>query len=670
MNIFSRVFGPSKNVQLSHLKGFESRPQQIAMAEQIRQSFENNRHAVIEAGTGVGKTLAYLLPAIEWSQRTGKKIAVSTFTKALQEQLMQKELPRLKKLLNIDFQYALCLGSQNFLCKRRFHKNSLPELFTSSKDNEELRKISQWINSTPTGLVSVLPFEPSPGIWGQFNRDSDLCMRRKSPYFEECFYYKQRKEIEQADILVTNHHIFFAHIASGGKVLPDFDAVIFDEAHTLENVATEYLGYKISNDLLKFHLDSLHNPSNEGGLLRRIGLSRHDIKTGKKLADKTREAAHVFFSEILDKLGIESQKTRIRQKGLVRNTLQGPLNDMIAFFLDILKNVQSKEDEKEWLAMIKKFQEMANQIEIILNIQESNCVYWVEIEKRSRAPRCSLNKAPLEIATVFKHKVLERFEPAIFVSATLAANGRFDLLKSCLGLDDQVRELLLDSPFDYAKNVLLYLPQSMPDPGGRQESTEYYAKAFDETKRLVTLMQGRMFILFTRVELMVRVGLALTRAFPHLSIMKQGDLPPHSLIEKFRKNEHAVLLGTSTFWQGVDVPGRALECVVIWKLPFAVPDDPITEAKMERWEALGKNAFTHYLLPRAVIMTRQGFGRLIRRQTDKGIVVILDPRIRTKGYGKDFLNSLPACRQTSEFDDVEKFFTDQLSMVKPQEIPA
>ncbi|MBI3617726.1 MAG: ATP-dependent DNA helicase [Candidatus Omnitrophica bacterium] len=300
MNIFSCVFGPSKNVQLSHLKGFESRPQQIAMAEQIRQSFENNRHAVIEAGTGVGKTLAYLLPAIEWSQRTGKKIAVSTFTKALQEQLMQKELPRLKKLLNIDFQYALCLGSQNFLCKRRFHKNSLPELFTSSKDNEKLRKISQWINSTPTGLVSDLPFEPSPGIWGQFNRDSDLCMRRKSPYFEECFYYKQRKEIEQADILVTNHHLFFAHIASGGKVLPDFDAVIFDEAHTLENVATEYLGYKISNDLLKFHLDSLHNPSNEGGLLRRIGLSRHDIKTGKKLADKTREAAHVFFSEILD----------------------------------------------------------------------------------------------------------------------------------------------------------------------------------------------------------------------------------------------------------------------------------------------------------------------------------------------------------------------------------
>ena len=366
---------------------------------------------------------------------------------------------------------------------------------------------------TPTGLASDLPFEPSPRIWGQFNRDSDLCMRRKSPYHNECFYYQQRREIEQADILITNHHLFFAHIASGGKVLPDFDAVIFDEAHTLEGVATEYLGHKVSNDLLKFHLDSLHHPAHQNGLLNRLGFALLHVKTGKKLVDKVRDAADAFFSEIVSRAGLETQKVRIRQKGFAPNTLERPLNDLIAFLLDLLKNVQSKEDEKEWLAAVTKFQEISGRLEIILNLQEPHCVYWLEIEKRAKFPRCSLNQAPLEIATVFKTQILERFAPAIFVSATLTANGRFDLLKSSLGLDEQTSELRLDSPFDYGSNVLLYLPQDMPDPGGRQEPMEFYAKALEETRRLIALMQGRTVILFTNAELMGRADLWLSFVF-------------------------------------------------------------------------------------------------------------------------------------------------------------
>jgi len=654
------------DTRLTKLKGFEARPQQTAMKEHIQRCFDKNLHAMVEAGTGVGKSLAYLLPAIEWSQKNGKKVIVSTFTKALQEQLMHKELPRLRKLSSMNFQYALCLGSNNFLCKRRFHKNNLPELYRSSKDQEESKKIAQWVDTTPTGLVTDLPFEPNFKIWEQFNRDSDLCMRRKSPYFEECFYYKQQKEIQRADILVTNHHLFFAHVASGGKVLPNVDAVIFDEAHTLEDVATEYFGVKISNDSLKFHLDSVHSASHEGGLLRRLKFSLHDIKAGKKIVDKAREASNAFFSKIMDKLGTQSQKTRVRQKGLVDNILKGPLKDLIDFSKELLLSVQTKEDERELMAMINKLQKISDHLEIFLNIQEADCVYWVEIEARSRGARCSLNKAPLQIADMFRSQILERYHPVIVVSATLTANGSFDSMKSSLGFDDQASTLMLDSPFDYAKNVLLYLPQSMPDPGGVQESKEFDAKALEETKRLIDLIQGGIFVLFTNIELMRRVAQVLKQAFPHLSIMEQGDMPPHTLIEEFRNNGHAVLLGTNTFWQGVDIPGPALRCVIIWKLPFAVPDDPITEAKRERLEALGKNAFIHYLLPRAIIMTRQGFGRLVRRQTDKGIVAILDPRTRTKGYGKDFLNSLPSCAITLKFDDVQRFSINHLTSIEPQ----
>jgi ATP-dependent DNA helicase DinG len=288
----------------------------------------------------------------------------------------------------------------------------------------------------------------------------------------------------------------------------------------------------------------------------------------------------------------------------------------MSFLKDTLKIIESKEDEKEWLALIKKFTEMSLQTDIILNMREPDYVYWMEIIQRSRGPRLSLYKAPLDISTVFRNEILDRIQPAIFVSATLSAKGRLDFFKNCFGLDDQANELILDSPFDYAKNVLLYLPQSMPDPGG-QKPQEFYEKALSETKRLIGLMKGRMFILMTSFELVGRVGKTLTQEFPDLSILKQGDWPNHLLIEKFRKNEYSVLLGTNTFWQGVDIPGRALECVVIWKLPFAVPDEPVAEAKMERLEAQGKNAFTYYQLPRAIIMTRQGFGRLVRRQSDR-----------------------------------------------------
>jgi ATP-dependent DNA helicase DinG len=631
---------------------WEFRPQQKAMEARVRESFAGGFHALIEAGTGTGKSRAYLVPAIEWSRKTGKKVVVSTFTKALQEQLMSKELPFLNKAS--DFRYALCLGSQNFLCKRRFRKNNLPQLFTSAEDKERIKKITQWIETTVTGLISELPFRIDTAFWNLFNRDSDLCMRRKCPLFDECFYYRRQKEIVQANVLVVNHHLFFSHIASDGKVLPRVDAVIFDEAHTLEPVATTFFGYKISRHMVKIHLDALHSPSQDG-LLRRLKFPLYDIKTGVKLVEDTRKAADIFFSGITDKLEARPQKIRIREKGLFDNGLTAPLNSLTAFALDILQHVQSKEDEREWLGAVKKLQDINDRVETILNLRVPNCVYWVEIERRVRRIQCSLNMAPLNISDMFKSQVLEKFSPVMAVSATLTANGRFDSFRDSLGFHGKTSALMLDSPFDYAGNVLLYLPRSMPDPVGAVEPAEYYERALKETKRLIGLTQGGAFVLFTNTAILRRAGSELSRAFPDLSILQQGDMPANGLMKIFRDDGNAVLLGTNTFWQGVDIPGMALRSLIIWKLPFAVPDEPVTEAKMELFRAQGKNPFFHYQLPRAIVMTRQGFGRLIRRKDDKGIVSIIDPRTLTKAYGKQFLDSLPSCQISSNFEDVKRF---------------
>ena len=654
MNIFSQVFGDSKKHLLQRYKGFESRPQQAAMVGHMMDVFKNKKHGLVEAGTGVGKSLAYLLPIIHWSGKTGKKVVISTFTKALQEQLVRKDLPRLKDVLGIDFKYALCVGSQNFLCKRRLQKNGAPTLFANEKERQQLKRITEWAHTTETGMSSDLFFAPNNSLWSQIRRESELCMRRKSPYFNECFYYKKRKEMFKAQIFITNHHLFFANIASGGKVLPPFDAVVFDEAHTLEDVVTKYLGSEVNNYQIRFHLDSYGHPKTGRGFWRRIkGLSKDNIQTGIVLAEEIRNASEVFFHDVMSYCGQESAKVRIRDKGLFSNHLQAPVHRLTLFLEDILKTVETKENELELCAFIKKLHEIVDTLNGIIDMKMPDYVYWIEKSGTSRGTRCSLHSAPLDISREFRQKVLDRIRPAVFVSATLSVNNSFDFYKRCFGIKEGASELIAGSPFDYKNNVLLYLPEGMPDPG--KEPEEYSVVAFKEVKRMVTLMRGRMFVLFTNSALMRKVSIELKTSFPDLHVLMQGEMSTPQLISKFKKNPRSVLLGTNTFWQGVDIPGRALECVVIWKLPFSVPDDPAPQAKMEKLTKEGKNAFVHYQLPKAIVMTRQGFGRLIRTQTDKGIVAILDPRIKTKSYGERFFHSLPECKKGHTLDDVKEF---------------
>ncbi|VAX35071.1 DinG family ATP-dependent helicase YoaA [hydrothermal vent metagenome] len=660
MNIFSLIFGKDKAGLVERYEGFETRLQQTAMASQVMEAFIQKQHCLVEAGTGVGKSLAYLLPAIRWSCKTGKKVVISTFTKALQEQIVFKDIPAIQKILDIDFKAELCIGSQNFLCKRRLQKNTGAELFPKGHQ-QQAGHILDWSAKTTTGIISELPFVPQSSLWNKIRRESDLCMKRKSPYYKECFYYQKRKDMSRANLMIVNHHLFFAHVASGGYILPEFDAIIFDEAHTLEDVATEYLGSAISNTQVKFCLDRYDNPKTGQGFWRQIaGLSQRDFQAGRKLAMDVREAADIFFAEIILQYGQGNEKIRIRKKGLFPYYLQDPVEGLISFLAEILKSAQSKEDEVEIIAFIKKLQTIDTALKIIIDMTLPDYVYWIEFQKLSRGVRCSLRCAPLEVGLEFRTKVLEEICPVVFVSATLAVKGTFDFYKTSLGINEEALELIVDSPFDYFRKSLLYVPAGLPDPGELPE--EHYAAAFEEAQRLIRLLQGRTFILFTNTALMARISQQLKSLFPELTILRQGELSAPELIKQFKSNSRSILLGTNTFWQGVDIPGRALECVILWKLPFSVPDDPVPEAKMEKLVAEGKNAFEHYQLPRAVMMTRQGFGRLIRTQEDKGLVAVLDPRIRTKRYGQQFVDSLPSVRKTRRFESVEAFIRETLDL--------
>jgi len=653
MDMFTYIFGQEKAHLSRRLRGFEVRPQQVQMVRAVDEALKKKRHLIVEAGTGVGKSVAYLLPLIKWAKEHNKKVVISTYTKTLQEQLVKKDLPRLQRILGLDFKFALCMGSQNYLCLRRYNKEGGLLLFDNDQERRTMAEVKQWLPKIKTGLRTEFPFPFSEEAWAKVGRDSDQCMGKESPYHKECFYFKARREIREADILVTNHHLFFSHIASNGKVLPSFDAVVFDEAHTLEDVATSYLGMELSNTQIKHYLDSLFNPKTKKGLLCRIkGISSHDTKLAIQNVEEVRKAAEIFFTSIILKYGLESQTIRIRQKQIVENTLGTALEIGVSHLKKMVQCVQNKEDEVELVSFITRGENFCDVLKTVLNMSLDNHVYWIEITKKLRMARYTLRAAPINIADEFRKKIFDRIKPVILTSATVSVDSHFEFIKKRFGMKGEVDELLLDSPFDYKKNVTLYMPSGMPNPVGQTQL--YQQKVIEGIKEILLLMQGRTFILFTSFKMMNDVEMELGKSFPHLQILKQGNDSRYRLLEMFKGNPNAVLLGTNTFWQGIDMPGKALECVIITKLPFAVPDEPVVEAKMEFLKSQGKNPFEHYQLPRAIIMLKQGFGRLIRTHQDSGIVAILDPRIKTKQYGQKFLDALPCCRKVHRLCQVKE----------------
>ena len=684
---------------------YEVRHQQIDMSRAVEESISERKHLIIEAGTGVGKSMAYLVPLILWAVENKKKVVISTYTKTLQEQLVKKDLPFIRDSLVLDnkisgkpdFSFALCVGGQNYLCIRRFHQALKHGLLTTMKDLNELQNITEWESQTKSGLRSDLDFEPSQTTWSKVCRESDLCLGKKCDYKDDCYYNKARRREFKAHILVTNHHLFFANLVNEGRILPNFDAVIFDEAHTLEDVATNYLCIEISNSRFKYLLDSILNRKTGKGLITRLFKSTEKaVSTMDRALTETRAAIDLFFSEIIEKFDNGKTTIRMRGKGTINNYLEKPLLDLSEKLRALFTSVNKDEERLEIDAFANRCDEINRNVSAIINQELEERVYWVEIEKRAKSGRaalqnavssanlpglsghaaftsnspwqrsvkCSLFAAPINIAEEFKKQVFDKIKPVILTSATLSTNGNFNYIKERLGIPVQLPEkedfieINIGSPFNYPKNALIYIPDGIPDPN--LETARFRLNITRNIKDLLSVTQGKSFILFTSFEMLNTVYKDLKNDMGPFTLFKQGDKPRYKLVEEFKTSHKPVLFGTTTFWQGIDVPGKALECVIITKLPFAVPNVPIIEARMELLRAQNKDPFTHYQLPQAAILLRQGFGRLIRTKSDTGIVAILDPRIKTRYYGKFFLNSLPNSNKVSNIKDVENFLSSVL----------
>jgi len=652
MNI-EHFFGPHGKLA-ARLPHFEFRREQVAMAKRIERTLATEGHLLVEAGTGTGKTLAYLVPLADWVLDGDRRAIVSTFTKALQSQLIDKDLPQLVDRLDIPIRYALCLGAANYLCTRRFrqflHRGS--KAIPASSDL--ISAIVEWEARTRRGLRSELALAEENRIWNEISRSPDACLGYRCPEAHNCYYRHARQEQEDAHILVVNHHLFFANLASGGNVLPPFNAVVFDEAHNLEDVASDHFGYHLSNRQIEHLLNSVHNPRTRSGIVGLPDLFEPEaVRQIRARVREARAASHRFFGEILMTWGEGPSAVRIRETGALGGGLQEPLTKLASALTEASLSIEDEMERIEVEGLAARANAAAVSIASFLELHLEGHVHWISIGEGRDDQEVALHAAPVEVASHLRREVFEPIPPVAMTSATLTVDSRFDYLRYRLGFDD-ADELLLPSPFDTENNVLLYLPPCAPDP--RREPNAFVDSVALETKLLLDASRGRAFVLFTSYEMMRRVsGLVNSLGSKH-TLLQQGELPREQLLDRFRQDLHSTLFGVHSFWQGVDVPGEALQCVIIVKLPFDVPTDPVTEARMEALADAGFDPFSSYLLPGAIMMLRQGVGRLIRTMEDRGVIAILDPRVKTMSYGRYFLNSLPPCPVTESRDDIDRFF--------------
>jgi ATP-dependent DNA helicase DinG len=563
---------------------------------------------------------------------------VATYTKALQQQLVGKDLPFLKKVLG-DFRFALCVGGENYLCLRRFDHLRMGDLYEQS-EVEALNRLFAWSTATRTGLRSELDFEPSAALWAKACRQADLCFGKDCGFYKDCCYQKARAFEQQAHVLVANHHLFFADMATSGNVLPRYKAVVFDEAHQVEGVATDYLGVEITNFSVRYLLDSLLSHRTRKGMLTRLTIQDAEVQGVRGMIDGLRVVSDNFFLN-LHPLLTKEPSVRIRKTNIVPDILSEPLLELKDALLKL--SVETHEEELEVKAFAERAQSLAGAVRTNLKQSADGFVYWAERENA----RYRLVASPIDVAETLRENLFGKTGAVVLTSATLSAAGTFTYIKGRLGLDAP-QELLLDSPFDFENQVMLYLASGLDD----QQAQGFQEKFDGELKAVLDITQGRTLVLFTSYGQLKKSAETLRRELPGLGFLCQGEMPAYRLIEQFKKTPNAVLMATASFWQGIDIPGDALQCVVIAKLPFSVPDEPIIEARMERL----KNPFFEYQVPQATLLFRQGFGRLIRTKTDRGAVAVLDSRIMTKNYGKWFLKSVPKCRITDEREEFKRFF--------------
>ena len=666
------IFGPRGLIARAH-PDYEHRPGQIQMAEAVLRAFEGRRHLIVEAGTGTGKTLAYLVPAVAAATARGGRVVISTGTKNLQEQLMEKDIPFLQRVLPKKFTAAYMKGRSNYLCLQRVKRAETTPILDGLDDVNYFDEVRRWSRDSTTGDRAELTELPETlSFWRHIDARSEICTGQKCPDYDACYITRMRQRASEADIIIVNHHLFFADLAlrggEYGQVIPDYSAVIFDEAHQVEDVAAEYFGFQVSNYQVEDMLRDLQAlPVTDAGLNRELTRASNRVARfaeGLWMGFARGERGEEGRSPIVP--GTFARKNRAGEieatpLGESYLSLDGALSRLEAT-LDLIK-----EKPPEVENLLRRVRETRFNLEFIVAGDDGRYVYWVERRGRGLFLRAS----PIDVSTLLQDKLFERVETVVLTSATLASANGFDFIRRRLGLAgsneeedadsnpaaSKTDELVAQSGYNYEEQAVLYLPPRMPEP----RSPQWIERAAEEVIELLHVSRGRAFVLSTSLSGMRALYERVAREvdFP---CFVQGSASKAGLLERFRATPHAVLFATSSFWQGVDVRGEQLSCVIIDKLPFAVPTDPIVAARQRFIEEQGGSSFYEYSVPQAIITLKQGLGRLIRSTTDRGLLAVLDPRLRTAAYGRLFLASLPPCRVTSDLAEAARVFEEEFKV--------
>jgi ATP-dependent DNA helicase DinG len=668
-----QFFAPGGILSRSH-PSYEFRRGQLQMAQAVEQALQEKRHLIVEAGTGTGKTLAYLLPII----RSGKRVIISTGTKNLQEQLFYKDVPFIEQVLlgisGSSTRLSICYmkGRNNYLCRKKLYDLTSQPVLTGLDEIEQYRAIAAWEKTTSTGDRAELAELPeASALWYKLDARADACLGQKCKEWERCFITEMRRRGMESDIVIVNHHLFFADLAiklqadgaPDAGILPEAAAIVFDEAHELEDVAGNYFGISVSNLRVEELAQDLEASLQQNRILS-ASLSG--------ALGSLREKSQLFFSLLPPgegRFAFEGRREFLEENG--EEFLA--LNNALTRLAGELEGLPQKPEDI--FNFVRRAQEIQVQLEYALESEDHNTVFWIERrggrfgrEGFSRAGRNQsgdraaasdgtrgrqnvfLQATPIDVGPILRECLWSKLECAVLTSATLAVGGGFEYVRARLGFE-HARELLLPSHFDYQSQALFYVPPDLPDT----RAPQFAQKATETIRRLLEITRGRAFVLFTSYSQMNEIYERLLGVL-EFPMLKQGDAPKSALLEEFRLTPNAVLFATSSFWQGVDVQGEQLSCVIIDRLPFAVPTDPVVAARVKAIDADGGNAFFQYQVPSAVITLKQGFGRLIRSLHDRGLLVLLDNRILKKQYGRVFIESLPNYRRTTDLRVVEEFF--------------